>query len=586
MQHLGPIAHLAHVTLAYEGDVRALDDVSLEVRAGERLCVLGANGSGKSTLAGVLAGLIAPDGGSVDLVGRRVLTDGVPDYDAYVQARRMLGLVFQNPDDQIVTSVVDEDVAFGPENLGVPPTEIDVRVQRELHRTAMEAYAKADPTRLSGGQKQRVAIAGALAMEPALLVLDEPGALLDVRGRTSIMRVMGKLKALGTTVVHITHFMEEALEADRVIVMGQGRIVLSGSPSEVFSHDEAIRALGLEEPWTARLATRLQEYGTRVRWTCDAPSLERDIVATCTDVSEPAPMTPPGPVAPHGPIALEASHVSYSYEDGDARADRHAALDDVSLAVRQGERCAIIGQTGSGKSTLLRLLCGLEVPDGGTVSVGGVGTATKEGRRQVHQLVGYVMQHPERQLFAETVREDVSFGPRNRGLAEDEVARRCEGALRLVGLAGLEDASPFELSGGQRRLCAIAGILAMRPRILVMDEPTAGLDPRGRTELGRILGSLHERGVTIIEVTHSRFIAVRVQRVFVLDQSHLTMSGTPRQVFSYPNEGRLHEAGLGLPTALEWARRLRADGVPCTEAPLTLEELARSLAPQARKGDA
>ena len=586
MQHLGPIAHLAHVTLAYGGDVRALDDVSLEVRAGERLCVLGANGSGKSTLAGVLAGLIAPDGGSVDLVGRRVLTDGVPDYDAYVQARRMLGLVFQNPDDQIVTSVVDEDVAFGPENLGVPPTEIGVRVQRELHRVAMEAYAKADPTRLSGGQKQRVAIAGALAMEPNLLVLDEPSALLDVRGRTSIMRVMGKLKALGTAVVHITHFMEEALEADRVIVMGQGRIVLSGSPSEVFSHDGTIRSLGLEEPWTARLATRLQERGARVRWTCDAPSLERDIVTTCTGTSDPSPMGSAGPDLPQGPIALEVSHVSYSYEDADARADRHAAVDDVSLTVHEGEHCALIGQTGSGKSTLLRLLCGLEVPDSGTVSVGGVSTATKDGRRQVHQLVGYVMQHPERQLFAETVREDVSFGPRNKGLSDAEVARRCEGSLRLVGLTGLEDASPFELSGGQQRLCAIAGILAMRPRILVMDEPTAGLDPRGRAELGRILRSLHERGVTIIEVTHSRSVAVRAQRIFVLDQAHLVMSGTPRQVFSYRNEERLRQAGLGLPTALDWARRLRANDVPCVEAPLTLEELARSLAPQTRGDDA
>lgn len=586
MSHRTPIARLEHATLIYEGGVHALDDVSLEVHAGERLCVLGANGSGKSTLASVLTGLVAPDEGSVELVGKRVLTDGVPDYDAYLQARRTLGLVFQNPDDQIVTSVVDEDVAFGPENLGVPSPEIDVRVRRELHRVAMEAYAKADPTRLSGGQKQRVAVAGALAMEPTLLVLDEPGALLDVRGRTSIIRVMGKLKALGTTVVHITHFMEEALEADRVIVMGHGRVMLSGSPSEVFSHDETIRSLGLEEPWTARLATRLQERGARVRWTCDAPSLERDIVSTCADASDPSPMGAVDPSSSHGPIVLEVSHVSYSYEDADARADKRAALDDVSLTVRGGEHCAIIGQTGSGKSTLLRLLCGLEVPDGGIVSVGGVSTATKDGRRQVHQLVGYVMQHPERQLFAETVREDVSFGPRNQGLSEAEVARRCEGSLRLVGLTGLEDASPFELSGGQQRLCAIAGILAMHPRILVMDEPTAGLDPRGRAELGRILGSLHEQGVTIIEVTHSRSVAVRVQRVFVLDQSRLIMSGTPHQVFSYHNEERLRQVGLGLPTALDWARHLRADGVPCIETPLTLEELARSLAPQAREGDA
>ena len=177
------MAHVSHVTLLYDGNIQALDDVSLDVRRGERLCILGPNGSGKSTLAGVLAGLLAPDEGEVELAGERVFSNGKVDSEAYRRARRSLGLVFQNPDDQLVTSLVEEDVAFGPENLGVPSDEIGERVRRELHRVAMEGYAKADPTRLSGGQKQRVAIAGALAMEPQLLVLDEPGALLDVRGR-------------------------------------------------------------------------------------------------------------------------------------------------------------------------------------------------------------------------------------------------------------------------------------------------------------------------------------------------------------------------------------------------------------------
>lgn len=580
----GLMAHVSHVTLLYDGNIQALDDVSLDVRRGERLCILGPNGSGKSTLAGVLAGLLAPDEGEVELAGEQVFSSGQVDFEAYHRARRSLGLVFQNPDDQLVTSIVEEDVAFGPENLGVPSNEIGERVRRELHRVAMEGYAKADPTRLSGGQKQRVAIAGALAMEPQLLVLDEPGALLDVRGRRSILKVMGRLKADGRTIVHITHFMEEALEADRVIVMRHGRITLEGTPQEVFSHADEIQALGLREPWTARLAGRLRELGVGVGWTCDAEQLEGELarVAQRHTRSRSTATTAEDQRAchakAHSDLAISVRKVSYSYRSVDARDDTHPALDGVSLEVARATNTVIIGQTGSGKSTLLRLLCALELPDIGHIVVDGTDTRDRKGRRALHGHVGYVMQHPERQLFAETVAEDVAFGPKNLHLPEDEVTRRCRRALKLVGLLGLEEASPFELSGGQQRMCAIAGILAMQPNILILDEPTAGLDPRRRGDLSRILRVLQRSGVTIVQVTHSREIAVRADEVIVLDQSRVMTHGTPREVFSYRNETLLHESGLGLPTSLDWARRLRTAGVACAEAPLTLEELAQSIA--------
>ncbi len=578
------MAHVSHVTLLYDGNIQALDDVSLDVRRSERLCILGPNGSGKSTLASVLAGLLAPDEGEVELAGEQVFSSGQVDFEAYHRARRSLGLVFQNPDDQLVTSIVEEDVAFGPENLGVPSDEIGERVRRELHRVAMEGYAKADPTRLSGGQKQRVAIAGALAMEPQLLVLDEPGALLDVRGRRSILKVMGRLKADGRAIVHITHFMEEALEADRVIVMRRGRIALEGTPQEVFSHADEIQALGLREPWTARLAGRLRELGVGVGWTCDAERLEGELarVAQRHTRSRSTATTAENQrtchAKVHSDLAVSVHEVSYSYRSVDARNDTHPALDGVSLEVKRAANTVIIGQTGSGKSTLLRLLCALELPDVGRIVVDGTDTRDRKGRRALHGHVGYVMQHPERQLFAETVAEDVAFGPKNLHLPKDEVTRRCRRALKLVGLLGLEEASPFELSGGQQRMCAIAGILAMQPNILILDEPTAGLDPRRRGDLSRILRVLQRSGVTIVQVTHSREIAVRADEVIVLDQSRVMTHGTPREVFSYRNETLLHESGLGLPTSLDWARRLRAAGVACAEAPLTLEELAQSIA--------
>ena len=550
---------LAHVTLRY-GDSVALDDVTLEVCRGERVCVLGANGSGKSTLASVICGLLAPDEGDVELAGHAVCTGGVPDLAAYRDARRQLGLVFQNPDDQIVTSVVADDVAFGPENLGVPRAQISVRVARELRRVAMEKYAHADPSRLSGGQRQRVCIAGALAMEPAVLVLDEPSSLLDVRGRAAIMRVMGRLAAAGATLVHVTHFMDEALAADRVVVMQHGHVALEGTPDEVFAAKNAqvIEALGLEMPFEARLAVALRQAGAAGGAIAapGAPSDEKPAAcAACAHTAE--------------PLAILARDLGFSYGPG------AQALDGVSLEVPVRATTAIVGQTGSGKSTLLRLLCGLEAADAGSLTVCGINAATKRGRRQVRRAVGYVMQHPERQLFAQTVAEDVAFGPRNQGLSAAEVEGRVAHALDLVGLADRRDASPFELSGGQQRLAAIAGVLAMEPELLVLDEPTAGLDPRGRARLRALMADLAAHGVTLLQVTHSMEDAARADHVVVLDQSHVLAAGTPAEVFCPANEPQLTAVGLGLPRPLAYA---------CEHAlvarPLTLEALVAALRAQ------
>lgn len=554
----GVPVRLAHVTLRY-GDSVALDDVTLEVCRGERVCVLGANGSGKSTLASVICGLLAPDEGDVELAGHAVCTGGVPDLAAYRDARRQLGLVFQNPDDQIVTSVVADDVAFGPENLGVPRAQIATRVARELRRVAMEKYAHADPSRLSGGQRQRVCIAGALAMEPAVLVLDEPSSLLDVRGRAAIMRVMGRLAAAGATLVHVTHFMDEALAADRVIVMQHGRVALEGTPDEVFAAKNAqvIEALGLEMPFEARLAAALR-----------AGAADGKVAAVAAPSGE-KPAAPAAPVPAAEPPAILARDLGFSYGPG------AQALDGVSLEVPVRATTAIVGQTGSGKSTLLRLLCGLEAADAGSLTICGINAATKRGRRQVRRAVGYVMQHPERQLFAQTVAEDVAFGPRNQGLSAAEVERRVAHALDLVGLTDRRDASPFELSGGQQRLAAIAGVLAMEPELLVLDEPTAGLDPRGRARLRALMADLAAHGVTLLQVTHSMEDAARADHVVVLDQSHVLAAGTPAEVFCPANEPQLTAVGLGLPRPLAYACEHALDARP-----LTLEALVAALRAQ------
>ena len=584
-----PAIRLADVSLVYQGagrEVRALDGVSLEIPVGQRVCVLGANGSGKSTLASVIAGLMAPDAGTVELVGERVCTEGQADFEAYRRARRLLGLVFQNPGDQIVTSVVEEDVAFGPENLGLPRETVRRRVDRELARVAMTDYAQADPSRLSGGQQQRVAIAGALAMDPRVLVLDEPSALLDVRGRAAILRVLGRLRRIGCTIVHITHFMDEAVEADRVVVLDHGHVALDGTPTEVFSHADELRTMRLDMPFAADLSCRLRERGVGVPVAMEAQELARSLAPRLGTVRLAPEQAPEGRATgdrahasvPSGKKVLQLEDVTYSYRPG-----LHA-LEHVSLEVGQGERVALVGQTGSGKSTLLRLAAGLERPDAGRVVVAGIDTSTKRGRCAAHHAVGYVMQHPERQLFAQTVWEDVAFGPRNMGLTGAELEACVRDALELTLLDSKAGLSPFELSGGQRRRCAIAGVIAMRPHLLLLDEPTAGLDPHGCAGLHAILDRLHAEGVTIVEVTHSMEDAAQADRVVVLDQSRVLLSGSPAEVFSEANEVALIQHGLGVPAATSFSRVIRRLGVPVEGDALGVGELADALAAACRGG--
>ena len=610
-------ALLKGVRLTYdEGASWALDGVDLTVSAGERLCVLGCNGSGKSTLAQLLAGLEAPDAGRVELAGRLAYDDGEVDAEAYRAARHRTGLVFQNPEDQIVTSVVADDVAFGPENLGIPRDEIVGRVDAELGRVALGAYAQADPARLSGGQQQRVAIASALAMHPDMLVLDEPGAMLDVRGRRGIMRVLGNLHEAGTTIVHITHFMDEALAADRVVVLRAGKIVLEGTPDEVFRHAGELLDCGLELPISTfaslelglepcssseQLAATLAEQlgrgvasgGSGDEGVSDtdgagalgshaqaalavSPSSEAGDAAAAAGEAEGGSADRRGQAAAARGVAtpaLRLSHVCFSYVE-------KAVLDDFNLEVAPGELVALLGCTGSGKSTIARLACALEAPSAGTVEVCGISTQDRRRRRELRGKIGFVMQRPERQLFAETVFDDVAYGPRNLGLSADEVTRRVNEQLEFLQIAHKAQASPFELSGGQQRMVALAGVLAMNPEVLVLDEPVAGLDPSAARRLRRAIRSLHERGTAILLISHSMEDVARLaDRVVALDHGRVGLDGSPSHVFR-KNEERLHDLGLGVPSTLSLSHELEGHlglGRGALGSPLRVSELVRAV---------
>lgn len=267
-----------NASFAYDGETRALDGLSLVVREGEFLCILGGNGSGKSTLAKHVNALLVPDEGRVTVLGRDTAR---PENIYFIRGNA--GMVFQNPDDQIVASAVENDVAFGPENLGIPNPELRERVTRALSQVGLAGFERRETASLSGGQKQRVALAGVLAMEPRILVLDEASAMLDPRGRATLMQICRKLNVDGLTIVLITHFMEEAALASRVVVLDGGRIALEGAPEEVLTQDEALERLSLQVPFAVRVSRELRKRGVPVGMHVDAASLEEDIAALLSE---------------------------------------------------------------------------------------------------------------------------------------------------------------------------------------------------------------------------------------------------------------------------------------------------------------
>ena len=576
-QDLPVAATLLDVTFVHAKGVVALDHVSLSIPAGKRTCIVGANGSGKSTVASILSGLTAPDEGTVTFLGTTVVNDGQVDFEAYKTIRPQLGLVFQNPEDQIICSVVADDIAFGLENLQVPSDQITPLVEEQITLGTLTEFASENPQMLSGGQQQRVAISGALVMKPQILILDEPSAALDVVHRNNVMGLVEKLRAAGKTIVHVTHFMDEVVSADHVIALDDGHVAFEGTPEALFEQHELVECLHLEEPFAYQVAHALNNRGIVV---CKSPSAERvlseltGLLATAAQGARSADAATAGCDANDGvatadsvseSAAVSVRDVTFSYQK--------PVLKNISVDVQKGSHVAVIGSTGSGKSTLARLICALDTPDIGSLYVTGLDTRQKQNRRKLHGIVGYVMQRPERQLFAQTVAEDVAFGPTNLGLSVCDVASAVSAALELVGLSHKADASPFELSGGQQRLCALAGVIAMQPKVLVLDEPTSGLDPYYCSELRKIINSILEDGCTVIELTHSMEDAAETDQIIVLHEGDLVFSGTPYQTFTHFSEAEFQELGLGIPHALAWAQRLsRATEINLRE-PLTLSEL-------------
>ena len=600
------------VSFSYDGATPALDGIDLNIEDGEFFCILGGNGSGKSTFAKHLNALLQPDTGTVRVNGM-----DASDSELVYDIRSTAGMVFQNPDDQLVATLVEDDVAFGPENLGVESAQIAQRVREALKAVGLVGFERHETHALSGGQKQRVALAGVLAMEPRVLILDEASSMLDPRGRKGLMKACHALHERGMTIVMITHFMEEAAEADRVAVFQAGRVAMLGTPEEILTRADELAQLNLDMPASCCLGTALRAKGVPVH----AQVREADMVAEIAQVyaDRSGEDTAGRPSASDSRVldnvssatdgtavsepVIEISHLSHSYSLSArerrrwhkrsvtaGKSSKQAlwgndpsspwALRDVSLTVRRGEFLGLAGHTGSGKSTLVQHLNGLIRPQEGFVRALGLDLSNKKDAAAVKAKVGVVFQYPERQLFAETVTQDVAFGPHNLGLPQDEVDRRVESSLSRVGLdlSTVGDKSPFELSGGQQRRVAFAGVLAMEPEVLVLDEPMAGLDPAARRDFLGLIDRLHHGGLTVVMVSHSMDdLANCCDRIVVMNEGAVFAEGTPAQVFAHADE--LKSIGLGVPAAQRMALALAEAGVPLRRGGLyTVESLADELA--------
>ena len=581
------------VRFTYDGTRYALDGATFAVPRGSYTCVVGGNGSGKSTLARHMNALLLPDAGTVEIDGQQAAPATVET------VRRKVALVFQNPEDQLVAPVVEDDVAFGPCNLGLPEATVRERVRRALATVGLSGFEQRPVDELSGGQKQRVAIAGALAMEPAVLVLDEASSMLDPAGRAELAALCRRLAAAGTTVVSVTHFMDEAARADRVIVMEAGRAVRQGTPAEVFACDFNARAFAIEEPAAGRLCRALQARGLPVTWTLDEADLAAQVAEALSAGAQLAAASGPaagaagrGPADPALTPLLAFRDVAFSYDrppkkhrrktaQPAAAPARRWAVDGVTFAVRPGEIVGLVGRTGSGKSTLARLAAGLAQPERGEVRLLGAPIAGRPVADVVRAGAAVAFQRPERQICRQTVFDDVVLGPRNLGVPESELEGCYAHAMERMGLdaRALRTADPFKLSGGQQRRVALAGVLAMDPRVLVLDEPAAGLDPAAREAMLSTIDGLRAAGTAILLISHAMDDCARLcDRIVVLDAGRIVAAGTPAEVFADPNELAAH--GLDAPAPQRLARALAKAGVPvpCPTSLRTVDDLARAIA--------
>lgn len=568
-----PFLEIKGLTYTYPGETRpALNGVALDADRGSLVAIVGPNASGKSTLARAVKGLIAPQMGEIVLDGVPV-RGGSPD--------RRVGFLLSNPENQLITSIVEEDVAFGMETLGAAPSAIRDAVDRTLETLGIAHLRRAMPHRLSGGEQQMVALAGALAPDPDILVLDEPTTYLDPHGRRSVLEALDDIVRRGKTVLFITHDMEEASRADRIALLQNGRVERVSGPREFFEDEAVLHSARLRQPFPWRLSGLLKAAGIDIRDASShvdvlipellelvgekaVSSIRRD--ASVAEVRE----------LDGNPMALQFQGVGFRYGVG-GTGDGNV-LDGLNLEVPRESLSVLCGANGAGKSTLLQISNGLLEPSSGRVLINGKTIAeTGSLAGGIPSRVALLFQNPERQVFADTVYDDIAFGPRNLGRTEGEVRDLVAEAVMWVGLSDdILTRSPFHLSGGQLRRTAVAGIIAMASDILVLDEPTDGLDPAGAEEfMTRVDEYISRTGSTVLLATHRVPEQMAgVDLLAALEHGRVTGCGTPREVLFSPDHPLSKEF---FPSHIRVQLELLERGFDIGDPSVNADEAARSI---------
>lgn len=567
-----PVIEFQDVSYRYPRTKRwVLTHLNFKIDQGEFVALMGENGAGKSTLCQMMNGII-PNSVGGRLAGK-VLIHGLDTKDTGISVlATKVGIVLEDPETQLFTTSVRSEVAFGPENLCLPVEEIRERVRWALDVVRLADYEERMPSSLSGGQKQRLAIAANIAMRPDILVLDEATSQLDPVGVEEVLQVVYDLnKKYGITIVMATDASEMiARLMDRVIVLDEGKKVADGKPREIFSNTDLFKKLMIRSPQVSQLAVELDEAGHALtKFPITVPEANEGVQELLRGTQALTAEADIKDITVSETSAVQVESLNYIYQPLNVH-----AVKDVSFEIKQGEFVALIGQNGSGKTTILKNLLGLLRPTDGKVVVAGQDTRTT-AVAEMARHVGFVLQNPDQQLFAETVEDEVAYGPKNLKLEKELIEERVAESLELVGLEDKRKDFPPALAKGDRAKVVIASALALDPSIIVLDEPTTGQDYRGCHQIMQIAQLLHQQGRTVVFVTHyMALVAEYAQRVIVLCGGKVLLDDVTESVFSKPDVVRqayiippqITELGQVLPIGL---------GLPRT--PLTVETMSKAI---------
>ena len=561
------IAKLDKVSYLYENcQDLVLKNISLDIYKGEFLGIIGPTGAGKTTLSLVLNGIVPQFYGGrffgyAEVAGLDTLTNPVSKLSRYV------GAVFEDPETQLLATSVENEIAFTLENLCLPREEILARIARALAAVRLEGMEKKQPNELSGGQKQRLAIASALALQPALLILDEPTSQLDPVGSQEVFATVKELnRILGMTIVMVSHAAEEmAQQADRLAILEAGAISALGSPNQIYSQVEQLERASLRAPQVAKTFWAINSRGIALEKIPVTLEAGLAILPSLTSYyHRPVWQDPP---SINSNILLKAENLFYTHSNGTE------ALKNISLDICSGEYLLIIGQNGAGKTTLVKHFLKLLSPTKGSVSLKGI-SLENLSTSELALSIGYVAQNPDNQIFNSTVEKEVSFALTNLGYPAKEIKEKTCQALESMGLLEARNLHPLSLSKGDRARVVIAAILSMDPEIIIFDEPTTGQDYQGAKAILEMTRQLHQMGKTVIVITHHLYLMPEyAQRVVVMGQARILLDAPIRQ--AYHESEILAKTYLVPPQEVLLAQELaRLSGIPSPL--LTSAEIAAS----------